>query len=52
MVQVPEKQLSVALAKSHTTPQPPQFDSELATLTSQPLSALPSQLAQPELQAI
>jgi hypothetical protein len=45
-VQTPPTQLSLALARSQTLPQPPQLDSVLV-LVSQPLFGLPSQLAQP-----
>jgi hypothetical protein len=45
-VHVPVAQLSVALARSHTTPQPPQFV-RLVVAFSQPLFGLPSQFAKP-----
>jgi hypothetical protein len=47
-VQTPPGQVSVALAKSHGTPQLPQLTT-VVVLVSQPLLGLPSQLANPAL---
>jgi hypothetical protein len=44
--QVPVEHVEVALAREHTTPQPPQLLS-VSIEVSQPLSGLPSQSAQP-----
>jgi hypothetical protein len=49
-VQTPPGQVSAALARLQTTPQPPQSVS-VVVLFSQPLEAMPSQLAKPALQA-
>jgi hypothetical protein len=48
-VHVPVEHDSEALAKSHTTPQPLQFDSVLSEV-SQPFAGCPSQLANPLVQ--
>jgi hypothetical protein len=49
--QVPDEHVAAALAKRHTTPQPPQLlTSVLRTARSQPLDGAPSQSAKPALQ--
>jgi hypothetical protein len=48
-VHTPAGHVSAAFARSHTAPQPPQSVS-VAVLFSQPLAAMPSQLAKPALQ--
>ncbi len=51
IAQTPDPQVAPALAKRHTTPQPPQlFTSAARTAVSQPLAAMPSQSEKPAAQ--
>ena len=49
--QDPPRHTSAALASAQARPQPPQWVIEVRVSTSQPLAALPSQLAKPAAQA-
>jgi hypothetical protein len=49
--QVPAEQLADAKANEHARPHAPQFAVDVASVVSQPFSALPSQLPKPAVQA-